>query len=199
MKGMRVSMNRSSALLFGLLLFPATAFAQGGAADPARGTLARPDAKVALLPAALYNEQANVLEASDTGVAVAATASMNARLQERLGAQVAVIPADAACRTRVACARTTAQQAEAPWVVMLKVSKTSNLIWLLTGQLIHVPTGEIVLDDSTELKGEPVAMTRIGTRSFADRVARTVKAGGVTSDYPNGMPAHVGPASGATP
>ena len=195
---MHVSINRLTALLLGLLLIPAVAVAQGGAAEPARGSLAPSNAKVALQPAALYNEQANVLEASDTVVAVAATESMNARLQERLGAQVAVVPADAACRTRVDCARTTARQAGAPWVVMLKVSKTSNLIWLLTGQLIHVPTGEIVLDDSTELKGEPVAMTRIGTRSFADRVARTVKSGGVTNDYPNGMPAYVGPSSGST-
>ena len=40
-------------------------------------------------------------------------------------------------------------------MVIAKVSKTSNLIWLFTGQLIHAGTGEIVLDDSTELKGRP--------------------------------------------
>jgi hypothetical protein len=60
--------------------------------------------------------------------------------------------------------------------VMAKVSKTSNLIWLLTGQLIDVATGEIVLDDSTELKGDPEPMIRAGVRIFAERVARAVKA-----------------------
>jgi hypothetical protein len=63
---------------------------------------------------------------------------------------------------------------DADWVVMAKVSKTSNLIWLLTGQLINVDTGEIVLDDSTELKGDPEPIIRAGVRIFAERVARTV-------------------------
>ena len=186
-------MIRTTALLLGLFASPVLVASQATA--PARAPLAPPDAKVALLPAALYNEQANVLEASDTAAATTATESMSTRLRERLGAQVLVSPADAACRVNVACAREAARRAGAPWVVMMKVSKTSNLIWLLTGQLIHVPTGEIVLDDSTELKGEPVAMTRIGTRIFADRVARTVRAGGIASDYPGGMPAYVGPNS----
>jgi hypothetical protein len=68
---------------------------------------------------------------------------------------------------------------------MGKVSKTSNLIWLFTGQLIYAPTGEIVLDDSTELKGEPQAMIRAGSRIFAERVARTVRAGGIANNFPN--------------
>ena len=55
---------------------------------------------------------------------------------------------------------------------MAKVSKTSNLIWLLTGQLINVGSGKIVLDDSTELKGDPEPMIRAGVRIFAERVAR---------------------------
>jgi hypothetical protein len=71
---------------------------------------------------------------------------------------------------------------------MAKVSKTSNLIWLFTGQLVHVPDGRIVLDDSTELKGEPAGMVRAGTRIFAERVTRTVRAGGVTTNFPNGAP-----------
>jgi hypothetical protein len=47
-----------------------------------------------------------------------------------------------------------------------------------------VPSGAIVLDDSTELKGEPEAMVRAGTRIFAERVARTVRAGGVANNFP---------------
>ena len=66
----------------------------------------------------------------------------------------------------------------ARWVVMAKVSKTSNLIWLLTGQLINAATGEIVLDDSIELKGDPEPMIRAGVRNFAVRAAREVKQDG---------------------
>jgi hypothetical protein len=75
----------------------------------------------------------------------------------------------------VACARAVGRGVDAEWVVMAKVSKTSNLIWLLTGQLIDVATGEIVLDDSSELKGDPEPMIRAGVRIFAERVARTVE------------------------
>ena len=68
---------------------------------------------------------------------------------------------------------------------MAKVSKTSNLIWLLSAQLIHVPTGEIVLDDSTELKGDPEPMVRAGVRIFAERVARSRSASGRAESAPN--------------
>jgi hypothetical protein len=89
------------------------------------------------------------------------------------------------CNVIVACARYAALRVGARWVVLAKVSKTSNLIWLLTAQLIHVPSGKIVLDDSTELKGEPAAMVRAGTRIFAERAARTVRDGGVANNFPN--------------
>lgn len=88
------------------------------------------------------------------------------------------------CDVKVACALAVARQQAARWVVLTKVSKTSNLIWLLSAQLIRVETGEIVLDDSTELKGDPDAMIRVGMRIFADRVIRTVRAGGAANDFP---------------
>jgi hypothetical protein len=50
--------------------------------------------------------------------------------------------------------------------------------------LIRVATGSIILDDSTELKGEPGRMARTGTRIFADRVVRTVQQGGYTTNFP---------------
>jgi len=84
----------------------------------------------------------------------------------------------------VACARAVGRSVRARWVVLAKVSKTSNLIWLLTAQLVNVATGKIVLDDSTELKGDPERMVRAGTRIFAERVARTVRTGGRTTDFP---------------
>jgi hypothetical protein len=72
----------------------------------------------------------------------------------------------------------------ARWIVLTKVSKTSNLIWLLSAQLIRVATGAIILDDSTELKGDPGLMVRTGTRIFADRVVRAVQQGGYTTNFP---------------
>ncbi|MBA3892200.1 MAG: DUF2380 domain-containing protein [Gemmatimonadales bacterium] len=167
------------------------------AADPA--PLEPPDARVAALDVALYNAQANVIEATDTARAVLATTVLDSTLQNLLGAQLAepetvrsVADSDTAraitgglpCNVIVACARHVATTVDVPWVVMAKVSKTSNLIWLLTAQLIHAPSGTIVLDDTTELKGEPEAMVRAGTRIFAERVARTVRAGGVVNNFP---------------
>jgi hypothetical protein len=58
---------------------------------------------------------------------------------------------------------------------VLESPQDEHLIWLLTSQLIHVPTGEIVLDDSTELKGDPEPMVRAGARILAERVARTIR------------------------
>ena len=93
---------------------------------------------------------------------------------------------DQPCDVIVACARLVGSTLHAPWAVMAKVSKTSNLIWLFTGQLIQVSTGDILLDDSTELKGEPDRMVQAGARIFAERVARAVRQGGVVTDFPAG-------------
>jgi hypothetical protein len=153
-----------------------------------------------VLPVALYNAQANVQEPSDTARAQLSTQVLTGKLHELLGEQLIAPDQVAAaassakarattgnrpCNVIVACARQVANSFEAPWVVIAKVSKTSNLIWLFTGQLIHAGTGEIVLDDSTELKGPPEAMVRAGSRIFAERVARTVRRGGVVTNFPN--------------
>ena len=159
-----------------------------------------PSAKVVVLPVALYNAQANVQEASDSSRAALSTQVLTSKLQELLGPQllagnqVALVAASPkalattgkqSCSVIVACARAVADSLQAAWVVIAKVSKTSNLIWLFTGQLIHAPTGTIILDDSTELKGPPEGMVRAGSRIFAERVARTVRRGGVTTNFPN--------------
>jgi Protein of unknown function (DUF2380) len=165
-----------------------------------RGPLELPTAPVAALPVALYTAQANVQEASDSSKSGLATEVLLSRLGEQLGQQlrpadrVAAAAAgsgearglsgDQPCNVIVACARLVGKTVGARWVVMAKVSKTSNLIWLFTGQLIRFETGEIVLDDSTELKGDPEQMVRVGTRIFADRVARVVRNGGVVTNFP---------------
>jgi hypothetical protein len=164
------------------------------------GAKAAPSAKVVMLPVALYNAQANMQESSDTSRAVLSTEVLSGRLEELLGeqlvppqqvyaaassAQARATTGNQPCNVIVACARQVANSLEAPWVVIAKVSKTSNLIWLFTGQLIHAGTGEIVLDDSTELKGDPETMVRAGSRIFAERVARTIRRGGLATNFPN--------------
>jgi hypothetical protein len=160
-------------------------------AAPAGAQSAPAPKSVAVLDVALYTAGANLQEASDTGRAALATEVLRGKLAELLGPALADSAAVAArahgpevhrlagdkpCNVIVACARAVGRGLGANWVVMAKVSKTSNLIWLLTGQLIDVATGELVLDDSTELKGDPEPMIRAGVRIFAERVARAVTA-----------------------
>jgi len=186
---------RAFLALLATVLFSRVAQAQTESTVPR----AAPTAKVVVLPVALYNAQANVQEASDSSRAALSTEVLTSKLQELLGpqllagTQVALVAASPKalattgkqpCNVIVACARAVADSLKAPWVVIAKVSKTSNLIWLFTGQLIHVPTGTIILDDSTELKGPPEGMVRAGSRIFAERVARTVRRGGVTTNFP---------------
>jgi hypothetical protein len=166
----------------------------------AQATLEPADAPIAVLTTALYNEQANLKEPSDSANADVGTRVLRTRLQDLLGEQVrpfaitdsaATAPearrltGGSPCNVKVACALAVARAQGARWVVLTKVSKTSNLIWLLSAQLIRVETGEIILDDSTELKGEPAAMIQVGMRIFADRVIRTVRAGGVATNFPS--------------
>ena len=177
------------------LALPRVALAQASARLPEP-----PTAPVAALPVALYTAQANVQEGSDSSKSGLATTVLLARLQEKLGAQLIAgervtaaagtpsaraVSGDQPCNVIVACARLVGKSVGARWVVMAKVSKTSNLIWLFTGQLIRVGSGEIILDDSTELKGDPETMVRVGTRIFADRIARVVRSGGVVTNFPN--------------
>jgi hypothetical protein len=194
---MRQATHRIGTLV---LLSALSASALATAQDSPTPALAAPTASVTVLPVVLYTGQANVQEASDTAMAALADSVLTGTLAKLLGTQF-ISPAsggfarhDALCGAVVGCARAVAQSVGAAWVVLAKVSKTSNLIWLFTGQLIHVPDGTIVLDDSTELKGEPEGMVRAGTRIFAERVTRTVRAGGVTTNFPNGVPGAPSPA-----
>ncbi|HSB56085.1 MAG TPA: DUF2380 domain-containing protein, partial [Gemmatimonadales bacterium] len=125
-----------------------------------------PDARVAVFQASLYNDQANLREAGDSTKSGIATAVLRERLTELLGPQLApfgevdsitaspgavAMAGGPLCNAQVTCARWVAGRVGARWVVLAKVSKTSNLIWLLSAQLIRVENGEIILDDSTEL------------------------------------------------
>lgn len=192
---MRLHSAMTSLFLIALAIQPAPLTGQSGPPAPED-----PGAPVAVLQAAMYNDQANLRESSDSAQAGLATEVLRGRLQQGLGDQLSplglvdsvagspeilALAGGLSCNVKVACARAVAAAAGARWVVLAKVSKTSNLIWLLSAQLIRVGTGEIVLDDSTELKGDPAVMIPIGVRSFADRVIRTVRAGGYATNFPS--------------
>jgi hypothetical protein len=187
---------RVMAVLPAALLSVTNLGAQSAAPEP------RPRS-VAIFDVALFTAGANQQEASDTGRAALATEVLRAKLQELLGPaaidsavtdslarspKYRQLTGDQPCKVIVACTKAVGKDLGATWVVMAKVSKTSNLIWLLSSQLIHVPTGEIVLDDSTELKGDPEPMIRAGVRIFAERVARTIKERGLPTTAPAESP-----------
>jgi hypothetical protein len=137
-----------------------------------------------LFPVAFYGRGANSLEPGDSLVAVMTDSILREDLEQsgrfqlidRTRLTQAMTEAEKGGKECVTleCRRELSRKLGATWMVTTKLSKTSNLIWLFTGQLIHAPTGTIILDDSTELKGPPEGMVRAGSRIFAERVARTV-------------------------
>ena len=147
--------------------------------------------KVAMLDLAFYGKRANDIFPGDTSMADTATAVMRRELAKAPGitfvdaasvAKAAASPAtkaivqDRPCNVVVACARAVGQELGAKWVVMGKISKTSDLIWIFSGELIDVASGKLVLDDSYELKGIAKDMVPKGAEVFARRVAKKVTA-----------------------
>lgn len=156
-----------------------------------------PSALVAALDVALFTANATSQAPTDTAAAVLATDVLHATLATLLPGQVADSAAleaaagsDAAlaitgrypCNVVVACGRVVGQAVDARWVLLTKLSKVAA-VWLLTAQLVHVPSGAIIIDDSTELTGQET-MVRAGARNLAGRVARAVRAGGVANNFP---------------
>jgi hypothetical protein len=180
--------------LLGCIVLAGGGAGQAGAQDLPREL---PAARVAALDVALFNARATMPAPSDSGAAVLATEVLHATLAELLQGQLAdsaavrtAVRSEAAlaaagrhpCNVIVACGRTVAEAVDARWVVFAKMSKIAA-VWLLTAQLVHVPSGAIVLDDSTELTGQE-AMVRAGARNLGRRVARAVRAGGVATNFP---------------
>jgi hypothetical protein len=159
-------------------------------AAPAARAQSATDATVAVFQSALYNKDALVIQATDSASAVLATQALRARFATDLGTQLIdprrvdsaattptalAVAGEKPCNVIVACVRAVGKSLGAQWVVMSKVSKTSNLIWLLSGQLVNVATGKLEIDDSTELKGDPTVMVPAGVRIFADRVTKRIR------------------------
>ena len=142
--------------------------------------------RVVLLDVAFYGARANSIEPGDSAMATVSGARIRQVLREAGtldlvdSAQVAAAVAarqepGLACSTNLACARAVAQQLGAPLVVMAKVSKTSNLIWYFSGQLVDVASGKLLMDDEFELKGVRDDMVPRGASSLARRIVKVAQ------------------------
>src|SRR6266487_4562373 len=96
-----------------------------------------PSASAAVTAAATRAESMSVTCSEARSVAAAVTA-----------AEADGNPCDAGCAVAVGRAL------GAQWVVRGTVAKTSNLVWILTGELLDVAAGRPVLADGYELKGD---------------------------------------------
>jgi hypothetical protein len=166
-------------------------YAQPGAAQSAARTAPAAargaPVRLAMLELAFYGKRANVLEPGDSVLALEGTTKVREHLRDADGValvdsatvataeaapEVAAVAGGKPCNVVIACAREVGRHLGVPWVVTGKVSKTSNLIWIFSGQLINVATGELLMDDEYELKGDPHDMVAAGARAFARRVVR---------------------------
>jgi len=141
---------------------------------------------VVIMNASFYGKSANSIEPGDSATAAAATTRIWQIIREantvtlvdstRMAALASETEATGrACNTSIDCARRVGTAAGARWVVMTKVSKTSNLIWYFTGQVIDVADGKILMDDEFELKGQRDEMVPLGARALARRVLRVTE------------------------
>ena len=167
----------------------ALTMAVSGVDAQSASTPAKAQVKVVMLNLAFYGKRANDLMPNDSAMAMTATGVMRAGLTNKpgiafvdsatvartvSGSKAMALVQDVPCNVVVACAREVGRELGADWVVMGKISKTSDLIWIFSGELIKVASGKLVLDDSYELKGIASDMVPKGAEVFARRVAKKV-------------------------
>jgi uncharacterized protein YjbI with pentapeptide repeats len=145
-----------------------------------------------LFPVAFYGKGANSLEQGDTLVAATTDSILRSDLERsgrfrlldptRLREALVQVEAGGKECVTLECRHALSKKLGAAWMVTAKLSKTSNLIWYLSGQLTEVATGRRLLDDEFELKGIAEDIAKGGAHSLARRIitaagsARTVAA-----------------------
>jgi hypothetical protein len=167
----------------------ALTIASTGASSQSGSTSPKAQVKVVMLDLAFYGKRANDLMPGDSTMAMLATRVMregiagkpgvtfvdsNAVAKAASGPKAMALVQDVPCNVVVACSREVGKELGADWVVMGKISKTSDLIWIFSGELINVASGKLVLDDSYELKGIASDMVPKGAEVFARRVVKKV-------------------------
>jgi hypothetical protein len=156
-----------------LVLSCATLAAQNRAPRPA----------IAVINLRFDGQHANVLGPGDTAVVAAATSKL---LETLRGSDVVRLIDSATVATAVAqaeadgnpcdnrCAVAIARRLDARWVAKGSISNLSGLVWQFTAELFDVTTGQPVLVDSYEIKGDPARMAPVGAHRFAQRIERKV-------------------------
>jgi uncharacterized protein YjbI with pentapeptide repeats len=141
--------------------------------------------RMAAYPVVFYGKGANSLEPGDSLVAGMTDNTLRLELS-RSGRFELIVPArldqgleraQAGGKECVSldCRRQVSQSLGASWMVTVKLSKTSNLIWYLSGQLSNVATGRRLLDDEFELKGNAEDIAKGGARSLARRIVTAAR------------------------
>jgi uncharacterized protein YjbI with pentapeptide repeats len=145
--------------------------------------------RLAVFDMAFYGRGANSLEPGDPLVAAMTDSILRADLEDSGRFQLvdstqltqALTQAEAAGRECVTleCRRALAGKLGASWMVTSKLSKTSNLIWYLSGQLTNTANGRRLLDDEFELKGIAEDIAKGGAHSLARRIVRAASSAAV--------------------
>jgi uncharacterized protein YjbI with pentapeptide repeats len=154
--------------------------------------------RLALFPVSFYGRGANSLEPGDSLVATMTDSILRADLAQsgrfdlidRSQLEQALAQAASGGRecVNLECRRQLSRKLGATWMVTAKLSKTSNLIWYLSGQLTDVATGRRLLDDEFELKGIAQDIAKGGAHSLARRIlkaAETARAASASSPRMN--------------
>src|SRR3954471_8786784 len=137
---------------------------------------------LALLPVVFYGGGANSLEPGDSLVAGMTDSILRGDLEQsgrfqlidrsRLVQALAQAEQGGKECVTLECRRELSRKLGATWMVTAKLSKTSNLIWYLSGQLTAVATGQRLLDDEFELKGIAEDIAKGGAHSLARRILK---------------------------
>jgi uncharacterized protein YjbI with pentapeptide repeats len=156
-----------------------------------------PKERLALFDVAFYGKGANSLEQGDPLVASMTDSILRADLERsgrfqildsaRLARSFSEAEAGGVECTTLDCRRQVSQKAGADWMVTSKLSKTSNLIWYLSGQLTDVRTGRRLLDDEFELKGIAEDIAKGGARSLARRIVNAATSAPTAESSANRM------------
>ena len=160
-------------LLASLVLWCVTLTAQSAGTRPT----------IAVMNLRFDGEHANVLGPGDTAVVAAATSKLLATLRSSEAVTVVDSAAVAAAVARAEadgnacdnpCAVAVARRLGARWVAKGSISNLSGLVWQFAAELFDVTTGEPVLVDSYEIKGDPARMAPVGAHMFAQRVEKKI-------------------------
>ena len=137
---------------------------------------------LALFPVSFYGKGANSLDQGDPLVATMTDSILRADLESsgrfevidstRLAQALSQVEASGVECVTLECRRQVSRKLGAAWMVTAKLSKTSNLIWYLSGQLTDVATGRRFLDDEFELKGIAEDIAKGGAHSLARRIVK---------------------------